>query len=87
MKQRPEDFRLERMRFMRGRGPPRWAVGLAKSLWGKFSPLSLMRLRSERKCREMLSAYIQRHQPVEDDLEAAALGEYLFQILLRETST
>ena len=46
-----------------------------------------MRLRSERKCREMLGAYIQRHQPVEDDLEAAALGEYLFQILLRETST
>jgi len=58
VKTRPEDFRLDRMRFMRGNGPPRWAVAIAKSLWGKVSPFSVLRLRSERKVREMLNGYI-----------------------------
>lgn len=63
-KQRPENWDLSRTRFMRGMGPPAWAVSIAKSLWGKFSPISLLKLRSEAKVREGLNSYIDRHQPV-----------------------
>ena len=75
------------MRFMRGAGPPSWAVCLANALWGKVSPFSVLQLRSESKCREMLNGYINRHQPVTDERERQVLCEYLFQILLRDSST
>jgi len=66
------------MRFMRGRGPPSWAITIATSLWGRISPFSVLRLRTERKVREMLNSYITRHQPVGDEREKAVLAEYLF---------
>lgn len=78
VKQRPENFSLDRMRFMRGNGPPRWAVAIAKSLWGKVSPFSVLRFRSARKCHEILDNYTQRMQRIEDEQERAVFVEYLF---------
>jgi len=72
---------------MRGNGPPKWVVGIASALWGKISPFSVLKLRSEAKVREILNGYIQRHQPVTDEREQEVLCEYLFQILLRDSST
>jgi len=66
------------MRFMRGAGPPRWAVAIAKSLWGKVSPFSVLRLRREKNVRKMLNGYINQHQRVSDDREREVLAEYLF---------
>ena len=57
----PEDWTLDKTRFMRGAGPPRWAVAIASTLWGSFSPLSLLKFRSEAKIREGLNGYIDRH--------------------------
>lgn len=87
VKERPEDWDLSKMRFMRGRGPPRWAVALARNLWGLISPFSLLRLRSEGKIRQFLNSYIDRHQRVTNEEEKECLAEYLFQILLRPAST
>jgi len=87
VKPKPENFELSKMRFMRGSGPPFWAVAVANSLWGSFSPLSVLKLRSETKVRSMLDGYITRHQPVASEREKQVLQEYLFQILLRDTST
>ena len=58
LKVAPENWDLKRMRFMRGRGPPKWAVAIARNLWGVVSPFSLLRLRSEKKIREFLNRYI-----------------------------
>ena len=61
IKPAPEDFDVARIRFMRGNGPPKWVVGIASALWGKISPFSVLKLRSEAKVREILNGYIQRH--------------------------
>ena len=87
VKDKPENYSLDKARFVRGTGPPRWAVSISRKLWGKISPFSILKLRTEGKVRGMLNGYIDRHQPVEDDREKACLQEYLFQILLRDTST
>ena len=57
VKDRPENFKLKNIRFMRGRGPPRWASGVAKVLWGKVAPFSMLKMRSEAKCRTWLNGY------------------------------
>ena len=87
VKEAPENFQLARIRFAAGSGPPAWAVSIASNLWGKISPFTVLRLRSQGKVREMLDSYINRHQPVADETEKAALQEYLLQILLRDSST
>ena len=61
VKQAPENFKLSNLRFARGSGPPSWVVSIAGALWGKIHPLSVLQLRSEAKCREMLSGYVARH--------------------------
>lgn len=58
VKQAPENFTLANMRFQRGNGPPGWATAIAKTLWGRVSPFSILGLRSEAKCREMLTGYV-----------------------------
>ena len=51
VKQAPEHFSIERVRYARGRGPPWWGVALGGAVWGRVSPFSFMRLRSETWCR------------------------------------
>lgn len=78
VKTKPDDFDLSRTRFMRGSGPPRWAVSVANALWGKVSPFTFLRFRTEAKCREVIQAYVERVQRIDDPLEKASLSEYLF---------
>jgi len=87
VKQRPENFDLSQVRFQQGRAPPKWFMPLAKALWGKITPFSVARKMSDKRVRNSLRSYIDRHQPIEDDEEKAAMEEYLFQILLRPPST
>ena len=73
LKVRPANFDLKKLRFQAGRGPPAFLRVTAKTLWGKVSPFSIMRLLSEKRCRKFLKGYQERHQPVESQEEADAL--------------
>ena len=87
VKKSPDNFNLSKIRFMRGSGPPWWAQTLANNLWGKVNPFTLLRMQSESRVRTSLGKYVNAHQPVADEVESECLQEYLFQILLRESST
>jgi pimeloyl-ACP methyl ester carboxylesterase len=61
VKQRPENFDLSQVRFQQGRAPPKWFMPLAKALWGKITPFSVARKMSDKRVRNSLRSYIDRH--------------------------
>ena len=60
VKDKPENFSLNKIRWRRGRGPPYWAVAFGKLLWGKVSPFAFFQVGSEARVRKTLSRYVTR---------------------------
>ena len=73
LKTRPDNFQPKMMMYRQNRGPPAFLRVAAKSLWGKVSPFSVMRILSEKRCRKFVAGYQNRAQPVETEDEAKAL--------------
>jgi cardiolipin-specific phospholipase len=87
IKQRPENFRLKKMFYPEGFGPPNWVRGISEALWGKVVPASIARkIGAERMVRYGIGKYLNKHQRVPPD-EHAALQELMFQMLTHPGST
>lgn len=84
LKPAPENYDIKNMRFMNGRGPPKWAISLSKLLWGKVSPFAVLRKISWRSAYKALTKYVEKHQPTGSIEEKEALIRYMYQILLGE---
>lgn len=69
----PVPFDITHMDFPKNAGPPKWARWWSKALWGTFTPFSLLKMRSVDGIRSSLTAYIAKHQPVENEEEHEAL--------------
>jgi len=66
------------MRFSNTDGPPRWALSLAESTWGMFTPFAIARKLSEKRVRKLLANYVRTRQPGETEEENKAMEEYLY---------
>lgn len=69
---------MENMRFQNAKGPPRWALSLTQSLWGKFTPFAIARKLSDSRVKKVLASYVRKHQPGESEEENKAMEEYLY---------
>jgi pimeloyl-ACP methyl ester carboxylesterase len=62
LKKRPLGYEsIKNMRFQNARGPPKWALSLTASLWGKVTPFAIARKLSESRVRKILAGYVRRH--------------------------